>query len=762
MSAIDPTVPVYGQPTTQSVRDNFAVAAGEITALEDAVAALSAILGDITDLPDALAGMLPLTGGTLTGPLLIQEITPSGPLLVTLNKPIGYDNYVRFEQPGGIPNSWNIGANVNAIFTIQSDGDPPAFSIDAVRDVMTISSATLLVPPLLERRAGGWNDTFDYGTDSRVWQAPGGVPLMTLGPSGALATAGPLNVTGGISTSAGINVTGQVASPPAPTASTHLTNKAYVDAADALALPRTGGMLSGPLVLAGDPTEVFHAATKQYVDASLATGLAYQGTWAVAANSPDLTTVPVQGGFRWLCTTANPAISETPPVAIPGLTGRSISDGDFILWDAAVGQFNLIASGGLTKADADSLYLSLGGGTLNSGISFGSNLATGTTDFSNHLSLWGGVYGISVTGSRLNLVTGASVVMALGTSDVATFNAAGLTMAATRSITLSADPTTALHAATKQYVDTATPPTTVVPVIDGAVAIGTDTGWARGDHTHPTALNMNQINVTAGSLTLTIAQVRMYLLYFYGTPTAPLTVTFPVGTSPSVVWQVLNVTGQNITLAGVGGGTVLLPPNQYREVWTDRGGLYPLNTVTNTPPAADNSLVVANTAWTSANFLRLTGGTISGALTVFSGLSLPSSTFTCGATSTFNNAATFNAGVYIGSPTSSTGTVVLQGAADFNKSITWRSTTSAPFYTWRMLRDDVGDDIYGDFEFVSHYPNVTVEHIIFHIDRVTGLATVGNDPTAPLGIATKQYVDNNPLAAALAARVAALEARIAA
>ena len=40
MSLIDITKPVSGNPTTQSVRDNFAAAAAEIDALDSAVTAL--------------------------------------------------------------------------------------------------------------------------------------------------------------------------------------------------------------------------------------------------------------------------------------------------------------------------------------------------------------------------------------------------------------------------------------------------------------------------------------------------------------------------------------------------------------------------------------------------------------------------------------------------------------------------------------------------------------------------------------------------
>ena len=54
-----------------------------------------------------------------------------------------------------------------------------------------------------------------------------------------------------------------------PTASGHPTTKSYVDAADALALPKSGGTMTGKITLDGDPSSALHAATKQYADTML-------------------------------------------------------------------------------------------------------------------------------------------------------------------------------------------------------------------------------------------------------------------------------------------------------------------------------------------------------------------------------------------------------------------------------------------------------------------------------------------------------------
>jgi hypothetical protein len=55
-----------------------------------------------------------------------------------------------------------------------------------------------------------------------------------------------------------------------PVNNTDATNKSYVDTQDALKVNKAGDTMTGQLVLFGDPTNVLGAATKQYVDSGLA------------------------------------------------------------------------------------------------------------------------------------------------------------------------------------------------------------------------------------------------------------------------------------------------------------------------------------------------------------------------------------------------------------------------------------------------------------------------------------------------------------
>ena len=77
VSAIDPTVPIYGAPTTGSVRDNFAVAKSEIEALQTSAANGPA---NIKNLPYSQPDGSPPVGAK-TGDLYINGVVGKGGFL---------------------------------------------------------------------------------------------------------------------------------------------------------------------------------------------------------------------------------------------------------------------------------------------------------------------------------------------------------------------------------------------------------------------------------------------------------------------------------------------------------------------------------------------------------------------------------------------------------------------------------------------------------------------------------------------------------
>jgi hypothetical protein len=114
----------------------------------------------------------------------------------------------------------------------------------------------------------------------------------------------------------------------------------------------------------GAPTLNADAATKLYVDNAVSTLIQYQGTWQVAANIPNLITTLGGQGHYYVARTANPTISEFAPAGIPGIGGQLIANGDWIIWQNTLSEWERLAGGGLTRPEADATYLAKAGGTM--------------------------------------------------------------------------------------------------------------------------------------------------------------------------------------------------------------------------------------------------------------------------------------------------------------------------------------------------------------------------------------------------------------
>jgi hypothetical protein len=182
----------------------------------------------------------------------------------------------------------------------------------------------------------------------------------------------------------------------------------------------------------------------------LPTGLVYFTADAVTVSPPIQGTTDVQATLTWLNTNKLNLAGGTMQGQL--LLQFPTTDMSAVPWHTLVQQL-----GG---------YLALTGGNMLGGISFDGSLATGSsfTDNSRYLSLHPAGYGFNVTNSRLNYNVPADASHIFWVGGIMKFytNVSGLTMT-DGDLTLAHDPTSTMHATTKQYVDGRTPFTTDAP-----------------------------------------------------------------------------------------------------------------------------------------------------------------------------------------------------------------------------------------------------------------------------------------------------------
>lgn len=262
-------------------------------------------------------------------------------------------------------------------------------------------------------------------------------------------------------------------------------------------LPLAGGTLTGPLILAADPTVPLGAATKQYVDAH--------------AGGGGIADAPSDGSAYGRL---NAAWANVLPLTGGTLTGNlsvhpASGDASVTINSAALRAWRIRQASGNNDL-----------------------LISGTV--TDVLDLWdvpGGVHGAQVNGDLF--VTGTT--------------------------NLSANPTTALQAATKQYVDGLIPTvpaaSSTPPLMDGTAAVGTGTTWARADHIHPSDTSRAPLASPTFTGTVTIpagASIAGYALLagptFTGVPAAP---TATAGTNTTQLATTAFVTAAINALAAI-------------------------------------------------------------------------------------------------------------------------------------------------------------------------------------------------------------------
>lgn len=480
------------------------------------------------------------------------------------------------------------------------------------------------------------------------------------------------------------------------------------------------------ITLAQAPSAPMHAVTKQYVDATFApitggnylplTGGTLTGNLTINVPAGNLLTLSRSAGSlgsifgstggspRWRIDVADNAPESTGNAGSNFAILRYSDAGAFIDYPLSISRAtgNVSLSHALTVAETSTFN-----GRIKStaGLDFGAVFASASNDLSKHIDLYSGWGGFNITSGSLNVIAGGSVA--------ATFHGNGMTLGGSgkyillnggADLVLDHDPTSALHAATKRYVDAllVSPPLTGTPTAPTAPANTNTTQLATTQFAN-NILNMVQVSVAGGvDVNLTVTQCGYQMIYLYGALTANISVIFPVATTAVKTWQVMNITtgAFTLTLKGVGGGTVPLRQGGRQQVWTDTGGIYYCNTDTATPAPASNDASVANTYWTRGTFLALTGGGLTGGLS-------------------FGNA-------------------VAAAPTDLSRHISLYGSTYGFSITGGNLNIVAGGS-------VTLYPNGATAVGRFGVNGLLMLGavdiTLTRDPSSPLHAVTKQYVD---------------------
>ena len=233
---------------------------------------------------------------------------------------------------------------------------------------------------------------------------------------------------------AGGTMTGSLTLAGSPTNTLHAATKAYVDDTSSLRVAKSGDTMTGALTLAGNPTAALHAASKDYVDSNLSSH----------TNDASLHLTPAQNTFIDGVSITSAEVNQLSGVSSnvqTQINGKFDKTGGTISGDVTMGATNAVF---ITKAPAT------GTEAVNKTY-VDNNLSSHTNDNSIHITPSQNTFldGITISSAEANYLTGVS-------SNVQSQLNAKLPLTGgslSGFLTLSADPTSSLHAATKAYVD---------------------------------------------------------------------------------------------------------------------------------------------------------------------------------------------------------------------------------------------------------------------------------------------------------------------
>ena len=319
-------------------------------------------------------------------------------------------------------------------------------------------SATFSALPYASASSSTINAATQAALDAKVALSGGtmtGLLVLSGNPSAALGAATKqyvdaintslsTSISGKLSTAGG-TLTGSLTLASDPSSALQAASKQYVDTAAALKVNKAGDTMTGALVLAADPAAALEAATKQYVDGggyqtTVGGSATYSGK-VVKLNSVGI----IDGSMLPVAATYLGTVSLTAAYALSG----TFSTGNYY----AVSTTGTVDSSWNSRLTGSPATCSAGQSIIYNGATAKWDLVgdtTSATAINGKLDKAGG----TMTGA---LILAADPTVALGSATKQYADTmlpkAGGTM--TGLVTLSADPSSALHAATKQYVDSA-------------------------------------------------------------------------------------------------------------------------------------------------------------------------------------------------------------------------------------------------------------------------------------------------------------------
>jgi hypothetical protein len=461
---------------------------------------------DYVDTADNLK--LDLAGGTMSGNITMGGNTVTGLGTPTVSSDAATKGYVDTEvsalvdsAPGALDTlnelaaAINDDANFSTTITNSIATKLPLAGGTMSGDIaMGTNSITGMADPTLAQDAA--TKSYVDTVDATKLNLSGGTMTgdITLGANSATSTATPatddtltrkgyvdtqdalkLDLAGGTMSGAIAMGTSKITGMGDPTANQDAATKAYVDTQDATKLSLSGGTMTGAIDMGANkvtttytPTDASDLTTKTYVDSILssatdaATSAAAAATSATNAATSETNAATSAANAaasyddfddRYLGSkTSAPTVDNDGDALLTGALYWNSSSDQLFVWDGTSWDQAAFTLGDALTQLSDDVTPQLGGDLdLNSQDITG----TGNVDITGNVVLTGTVDGrdVAADGTKLDTVeTNADV------TDTANVTAAGALMKSggtmTGDLILNADPTNALGAATKEYVDT--------------------------------------------------------------------------------------------------------------------------------------------------------------------------------------------------------------------------------------------------------------------------------------------------------------------